>query len=75
MNMPKTDVKRSELLAEIQRLDHEEQYRLLEDLVMLLKKKSEKKHDISELKGLGSELWRSVDVDEYIERERETWNG
>lgn len=38
-------------------------------------KYGKKKHDIRELKGLGKKLWRSVDVDEYIERERETWDG
>ncbi|MFW5928555.1 MAG: hypothetical protein ACOC53_07315 [Candidatus Saliniplasma sp.] len=73
--MPKADIKRRELLAEIQRLDHEEQYKLLEDIVMLLKNRGKKKHDISELKGLGKELWESVDIDKYVERERETWNG
>lgn len=33
----------------------------------------QKSHSILELKGLGKELWRSVDVDKYIQRERDSW--
>ncbi len=73
--MPKVDIKRTELLAEIQKLDSEDQYKLLEELVLLLKDRSDKTHDISELKGLGKDIWSSVDVDEYVRKERETWNG
>ena len=28
---------------------------------------------LRELKGLGKELWRSTDVDEYIRQERDSW--
>jgi len=31
-------------------------------------------HDVCELKGLGKELWRSIDVDRHIAEERESWN-
>jgi hypothetical protein len=33
----------------------------------------EPSHSILELKGLGSEIWRAIDVDEYIEQERASW--
>jgi hypothetical protein len=32
-----------------------------------------KTHSILELKGLGKELWQGIDVDEYIRKERESW--
>lgn len=32
-------------------------------------------HSILELDGLGRELWKHVDVDEHIEKERKNWNG
>ena len=32
-----------------------------------------KTHDFRELQGLGKELWQSIDVDEYIKEERESW--
>ncbi len=40
-----------------------------------VEKWSEKSHDIKELKGLGKEIWREIDIDEYIRKERETWDG
>ena len=31
--------------------------------------------DIMELEGLGKELWQSIDVDEYLRQERESWGS
>ena len=28
-----------------------------------------------ELEGLGQDVWQGVDVDEYLRRERSSWNG
>ena len=28
-----------------------------------------------ELEGLGQDVWEGVDVDEYLRRERSSWNG
>jgi hypothetical protein len=28
-----------------------------------------------ELEGLGHEVWQSVDVEDYLRRERSSWNG
>ena len=33
------------------------------------------KHSILELIGLGKEVWEGVDADEYIDQERESWDG
>lgn len=32
-----------------------------------------KQRSIVEFRGAGKELWRSVDVDEYIQAERDSW--
>jgi hypothetical protein len=32
-----------------------------------------KTHSILELQGLGKEIWQGIDVEEYIRRERESW--
>ena len=32
-----------------------------------------KTHSIMELAGLGADYWRSIDVDEYIRQERDSW--
>jgi hypothetical protein len=53
-----------------QRLSTDEQFRLLEDLVAMLRKKSRPRHSILELEGLGKEIWEGVDVDEYIRQSR-----
>jgi hypothetical protein len=38
-------------------------------------KKAEIKKPLSlkNLKGLGKEIWEDIDVDEYIKKERESW--
>jgi hypothetical protein len=32
-----------------------------------------KTHSVLEFEGLGKEFWRSIDVDKYIRKERESW--
>ena len=32
-----------------------------------------KTHSLRELKGLGKEYWRSIDVDKYLREERASW--
>ena len=32
-------------------------------------------HNVMELKGLGKEFWRSIDVDAYLEGERNSWRS
>jgi len=58
-----------------QRLSTDEQFRLLEDLVAMLKKKSRPQHSILEFKGMGKEVWEGVDVDKYIRQERDSWES
>ena len=42
----------------------------LEDLVSASPRR---RRSLRELKGLGKDLWRSVDVDKYIREERRSW--
>lgn len=66
----------SELLAIIQSLDTDEQLKLLEEVAMIVRNKVKaKKHSILELKGLGKEIWESIDAQEYVDRERDSWPG
>lgn len=32
-------------------------------------------HTMRDIRGLGKELWAKIDVDAYLERERDTWDG
>jgi hypothetical protein len=33
------------------------------------------KHSILELEGLGKELWQGMDAQQYVDQERDSWNG
>jgi hypothetical protein len=64
---------RESILKEIRKLNLNEQIKLMEELVFMLKKEV-KKRSILELKGLGREVWEGIDIEEYIESERSSWN-
>lgn len=66
-----------ELLRQVQGLSREEQLALLAELRKSVERPFPKgeTRSILELRGLGKELWRSVDVDEYIRGERNSWGG
>jgi hypothetical protein len=32
-------------------------------------------HRITELRGLGKEIWNGIDAQEYVDGERASWNG
>jgi len=66
-----------EVLNRVQRLTPDEQLRLLEELAAIVRRRvmAQPKHRITEFEGLGEELWRKIDVEKYIEEERNSWDG
>ena len=54
-----------------------DQLRLLEELAGSLRRQdtSRRTRSILELQGLGKEIWREIDAQEYIDQERSSWNG
>lgn len=66
-----------DVLVDVQRLAPTDQLRLLEQLAVIVREqvKEKKPHSILELRGLGKEIWQGVDVQDYIDRERASWNG
>ena len=66
-----------EVLSQIENLTPEEQLQLLEDLAAIIRhqSKTQPKHSIMELRGLGKEIWQRIDVEKYIEEERNSWDG
>jgi hypothetical protein len=61
----------------VDKLEPEQQLRLVELLSSKLYKhirKKNKSHKITELYGLGAEIWRGHNIDEYIEKERSSWD-
>ena len=52
-------------------LSYEEREQLIEEINEM--NKEEKSHSILELEGLGADIWAGVDVQRYIDKERESW--
>lgn len=65
---------RKEIMNEIKKLSSEERVQLLKEIEeSILKVEQKKKHrSLTELAGLGKEIWQGVDVEQYIRNER-TW--
>lgn len=63
---------RKEIIDEIKKLSAEERLQLLKEIEeTILKVERGKKHrNLTELAGLGKEIWQGVDVEQYIRNER-----
>jgi len=61
----------------LQGLEPEEQLSLIELISARLKqnlRKREERHSILELEGLGAGIWQGIDPQDYITKERESWD-
>jgi len=54
-----------------------EQLNLLEYLAKLVRQQTirQPERSIMELEGLGKDIWQGLDAQEYVNRERDSWNG
>lgn len=67
-----TRVTVEELIEAANQLAPEERERLVRALTQ---DTSEPEHEITELRGLGKEVWRNIDAQEYIKAERDSWDN
>jgi hypothetical protein len=76
MLLRKTPLSYDQCARSVNMLTQEEQLRLMELISANLRKnlKKRKKHSIMELEGLGAEIWKGMDAQEYVRRERESWD-
>lgn len=67
----------NEILSRIQNLPQSEQLRLLEDLAAMIRQESllRPRRSILEFEGIGQEAWKGVDVQEFINQERDSWDN
>lgn len=66
----------SKVYVEASNLPYEHQLELISKLAISLQKsKKNKKHKLSELQGLGKELWEKIDSEQYVNNLRREWNG
>lgn len=57
------------------KLPYGEQLILISKLAISLQQlKSGKKRKLSELKGLGKEIWQNINADKYVTKLRDEWN-
>ena len=66
-----------EIVVTISTLKPQEQLDLLEVLSSSLRKtldQREKEHSLLELEGLGADIWKNIDIEGYVSRERDSWN-
>ena len=61
----------------IQYLSPEDQIRLINEIRanLQINKEDEPVHSITELEGLGKEIWAGIDPQEYVDRERDSWDN
>jgi hypothetical protein len=66
-----------DVLRRARRLTSTDQLRLLEELAGSLRRQDteQRRRSILDLQGLGKEIWRDIEPQEYIDRERNSWNG
>ncbi|MCG8583764.1 MAG: hypothetical protein MI757_03535 [Pirellulales bacterium] len=56
-------------------LTQEQQQKLSEVLSQYAGRKNGGKHRVTDLRGLGKEIWEGIDADEYVAKERDSWDG
>lgn len=61
------------LIEAAQHLTRDEQQKLLDALRS--SRPLEPPHRITEMRGLGKDLWRSIDPQDYLNAERNSWGG
>ena len=62
-----------DLMSKIRNLDKEDQFSLLERLVALVRKSDELERvpKLSSISGVGSDIWKNTDIENYIDQERQ----
>jgi len=61
-----------ELIQAASRLTCEERERLIQ---ALRQPRAEPAHEITELCGLGKEVWNNIDAQDYVNAERDSWRS
>lgn len=68
----------NDLLERVTNLPPEQKVDLLAEVAAQLRddnRKNKTQHSIMELEGLGKEIWAGIDAQEYVDQERNSWDG
>jgi len=60
------------ILSKVKKLSKTEQVTLLQKITLLIKRNENvaKAINLSDISGIGSSLWKNIDIDKYIDEER-----
>ena len=77
--MSETSCKRIDRIKkDLAGLDTEEYHEVLETILDMMKRRTaaspERQRSLLELEGLSKEVWAGIDVDDYINKERDSWD-
>ena len=63
----------NDILSQVKRLDKEDQLTLLKKITLLIKRTKNKNESVklSSISGIGSSVWSSTNIDEYVDGERQ----
>ena len=66
-----------EVRRQIESLTLDEQMQLMQELALIVNYPTpeKSKRNLMELEGLGQDIWQGIDAREYVDRERQSWNG
>ena len=70
-------ISHEKLLNEVEKLNQSEQLQLLEKIAALIRRRTTAKtrRSILELQGVGKSIWKDIDAQQYIDKERKSWTG
>lgn len=66
-----------EVRRQIESLTLDEQMQLMQELASIVSHRTpeKSKRNLMELEGLGQDIWQGIDAQEYVDIERQSWNG
>lgn len=77
MATKKSTLRFEDYVKGIERLRPDEQLNLIEIISARLKtslRREKVKHSVMELEGLGAHIWKGVDAQQYVNKERKSWD-
>ncbi|MGM0619885.1 MAG: hypothetical protein ACQETJ_02485 [Bacteroidota bacterium] len=66
-------IKIDQIVKQVSSLDYNSKIQVAEKIISLLKapeKKDNQPNKLTDLKGLGTEVWENIDVNDYLQNER-----
>lgn len=63
-----------QIIQLVEQLTPDEQFALMQELLEMLRRRIVPQHDSMEFRGMAEDLWKDIDVEQYIQEERDSWS-